>query len=283
MTLRRWLFSFLLLGLIFVARGMWNAHADPVVRTATLTLADWPEGEPPLKVLLISDTHVAGPEMSPERLREILHGFNRLEPDLVLLAGDYHSSKRLSTRHYSAAELTAPFADAKPRLGVVAVLGNHDYWFDPEGVSTGLKAAGVTLLGNSAVRRGPLIIGGVDDEVTNHDSLGHTYAAMAELGEGPRILLSHSPDIVPDLPSPVAAVFAGHTHCGQINLPGLGVYSYASRHGDRFGCGMIDFEGQKLFVGAGLGTSILPLRYGVPPDVWMVTLKGTDARLSASR
>lgn len=261
-----------LLGVALIAKGLWNASRDPIVRTATLELADWPAGEPPLKVLLISDTHVAGPDMPPERLRAILRRLNALKPDLILLAGDFHSGKTLATRHYSAAELTAPFAEAKARLGVIAVLGNHDYWFQPEPIAKGMRAAGVTVLRNQAVRRGPLVIGGVDDEVTNHAKLRRTYAAMDALGAGPRILATHSPDIVPDLPAPVDALFAGHTHCGQIALPLVGALSYASRYGDRFACGAITDRRQKIFVGAGLGTSILPLRYGVPPDVWLVTL-----------
>lgn len=273
---RRWLLLAALLGLLLIGRGLWNASADPIVRTATVELADWPEGTPPMRVLLVSDTHVAGPDMPPERLAAIMRRFNKLKPDLILLAGDFHSGKTLATRHYSAAELTAPFAEAKAKYGVIAVLGNHDYWFQPEPIAKGMKAAGVTVLRNQAVRRGPLIVGGVDDEVTNHDNLARTYAAMDVLGPGPRILTTHSPDIVPDLPAPVDAVFAGHTHCGQIALPLVGALSYASAYGDRFACGdMIDGT-QRLFVGAGLGTSILPLRYGVPPDVWLVTLKGSS-------
>ena len=262
----------LLFAVAIIAKGVWNARAEPIVRTATVELADWPAGEPPLRVLLISDTHVAGPDMPPERLRAILGRLNKLNPDQILLAGDFHSGKDLATSHYSAAELTAPFAEAKARLGVVAVLGNHDYWFQPEPIARGLEAAGVTVLRNTAVRRGPLIVGGADDEVTNHAKIAQTYAAMDGLGAGPRILVSHSPDIVPGLPAPVDVVFAGHTHCGQIALPFIGPLSYASKYGDRFACGDMTDKGQKIFVGAGLGTSIVPLRYGVPPDVWLVTL-----------
>lgn len=275
---RVWLIGLLLLGLGLIAKGLWNARAEPLVRAATVGAADWPADAPALRLLLISDTHVAGPDMPPERLRAILRRLNRLQPDLILLAGDFHSGKTVATRHYSAAELTAPFAEAKARLGVVAVLGNHDYWFQPEPIAQGLRAAGVTVLRNEAIRRGPLIIGGVDDAVTHHANLKRSYAAMDALGAGPRILVSHSPDVLPDLPSPVAAVFAGHTHCGQIVLPVVGALSYASRYGDRFACGAIRDHGQMLFVGAGLGTSILPLRYGAPPDVWLVTLGPKDAR-----
>ncbi|HMO75949.1 MAG TPA: metallophosphoesterase [Sphingopyxis sp.] len=268
----RWAALLFLLGLLLIGRGLWNAGADPIVRTASVAVADWPAGEPPMRVLLISDTHVAGPDMPPERLRAILRRFNALKPDLLLVAGDFHSGKYFATRHYSASEQTAPFGEARARLGVIAVIGNHDHWADAKAIEAGLRARGVTVLNNGAVRRGPLIVGGVDDWFTEHADLPATYAAMDALGAGPRILVIHSPDVVPDLPAPVAAVFAGHTHCGQIAPPLIGALTYSSAYGDRFACGDMTDKGQRLFVGAGLGTSILPLRYGVPPDVWLVTL-----------
>src|SRR3546814_2846667 len=88
---------------------------------------------------------------------------------------------------------------------------------------------------------------------------------MDRLGPGVPLLLTHSPDIAPAVPRPVAAIFAGHTHCGQIRFPFVGAISYVSRYGDRFACGDIRDGDQRVFVGAGLGTSILPLRYLTPP------------------
>jgi uncharacterized protein len=276
---RRWphwaavLAMLVLIGIGIVAKGYWNATRDPVIRTASLSVKNWPAGEPPLKVLLLSDIHVAGPDMPPERLERLVHSFNRLKPDLVLIAGDLVSEKRLSTHIYTAAEVVRPLGKLKAPLGVVVTPGNHDHWFAPAALRTDLEAQGLTVLQNEAVRRGPLIIGGVDDDFTGHDDVTATYNAMASLPALPRILLTHSPDIVPDLPSPMAVVFAGHTHCGQIVLPLIGAISYVSRFGDRFACGLIDDAGQTVVVGAGFGTSILPLRYGAMPDAWLVTLK----------
>jgi uncharacterized protein len=262
-----------LLALALLGKGYWNATRDPVIRLATLTVENWPKGEPPLKVLLLSDTHVAGPDMPPERLTRIIRQLNRLKPDLVLVAGDLVSEKRLATHIYTPKEITAPLGEFKSRLGTVVALGNHDHWFDPEAIEDGLRQAGVTVLKNEAIARGPLIIGGVDDDFSGHDDVPTTFAAMDAMSTAvPRVLITHSPDIVPELPSPVAAVFAGHTHCGQIVLPFYGPLSTVSRFRDRFGCGNINDKGQRVFVGAGLGTSILPLRYGAHPDVWLVTL-----------
>ncbi|MBL0915083.1 MAG: metallophosphoesterase, partial [Sphingopyxis sp.] len=86
-----------LLGIALLAKGYWNATRDPVVRTATVAVTDWPAGQAPLKILLLSDTHVAGPDMPPERLARIVGELNRLKPDLVLIAGDLVSEKRTAT------------------------------------------------------------------------------------------------------------------------------------------------------------------------------------------
>ncbi|MDZ3833377.1 MAG: metallophosphoesterase [Sphingopyxis sp.] len=268
----RWFALLVLLGLLLLARGYWNAMRDPVVRTATVAVADWPAGQPPLRVLLLSDTHVAGPDMPPARLARIVGRLNRLKADLVLIAGDLVSEKRLATHIYSAREVVAPLGRLRAPLGVVVAPGNHDHWFDPVALRRELEGQGILVLQNRAVRLGPLIVGGVDDDYSGHDDVPATFAAMAALGPGVPVLLTHSPDVVPGLPRPVAAVFAGHTHCGQIRLPIIGAISYVSRYGDRFACGDMNDQGQRVFVGAGLGTSILPLRYLTPPDVWVVTL-----------
>jgi predicted MPP superfamily phosphohydrolase len=272
---RRWLSWMAIMPLLAVAllaRGYWNATRDPIIRTASVKVAKWPEGVKPLKILLLSDIHVAGPDMPPSRLERLVEQFNELTPDLILIAGDLVSQKRLATRFYSASEAVAPLAGLKAPLGVIVSPGNHDHWFDSDALRNELEAIGLTVLRNEAVARGPLAIGGVDDDFTGHDDLAQTFDSLDKLSDRPRILLTHSPDIVPALPSAVAAVFAGHTHCGQIVLPLVGAISYVSRYNDRFSCGDINDRGQRVFVAAGLGTSILPLRFGALPDAWLVTL-----------
>lgn len=262
-----------LLGTTILAKGYWNATRDPIIHRASVTVPNWPQGQAPITALLLSDIHVAGPDMPPNRLEKLVEQFNRLKPDLILIAGDLVSEKRLATHIYTAKEVVAPLARLKAPLGVIVAPGNHDHWFDHDALAEELKAIGLTVLQNEAVQRGPLTIGGIDDDYSNHDDTPATYRAMDALPAAPRVLVTHSPDVVPDLPSPVAAVFAGHTHCGQIVFPFIGALSYVSRYGDRFACGDINDEGQRVFVGAGLGTSILPLRYGAMPDAWLVTLK----------
>ena len=258
-------------GCLLVALGYSNARADPMVREAYVSVPGWPEGEAPMRVLSLSDIHVAGPDMPPERVERIARRLNALSPDLILVAGDLISEKRTATKLYTEAEVAAPFAAFEARYGMIVAPGNHDHWVDLDAMIAALEASGITVLRNQAVRRGPVLVGGVDDDYTGHDDIPATFAALDALGDRPALVVSHSPDIVPDLPRPVAAIFTGHTHCGQISLPVIGPISTLSRYGDRFACGMIRDGDQTVFVGAGLGTSLLPLRFGAPPDVWLVT------------
>ena len=105
-------------GLLLTGWAYWTAIADPVVREAEVALPGWPAGAAPVRAVLISDLHVAGPDMPPARLARIVAQVNALRPDLVLIAGDFISDKRASTRHYSQAEAAAPLAGLRARLGI---------------------------------------------------------------------------------------------------------------------------------------------------------------------
>lgn len=268
----RWAALCALLGAGLLAKGYWNATRDPVIRPAGVGVADWPAEAAPIKILMLSDIHVAGPDMPPERLERLVASLNRLRPDLVLIAGDLVSEKRGATHIYTPSEIVAPLGGFNPPLGVIVAPGNHDHWFSPDALRGEMERHGIRVLQNEAVRVGPLVIGGVDDDYSGHDDVPATLAAMDRLGPGVPLLLTHSPDIVPGIDRPVAAIFAGHTHCGQIRFPFVGAITYISRYGDRFACGDMTDNGQRIFVGAGLGTSILPLRFNTPPDAWLVTL-----------
>ncbi|WP_438728361.1 metallophosphoesterase [Parasphingorhabdus sp. DH2-15] len=265
--------SALLLAMGLTAYGFYEATSKPVARRAAISVDDWPKDTPPLRVLLLADTQMAGPDMWPERLTNIVNQVNQEQADIILLAGDFVSEKRLATRYYTADEAIAPLAKLAAPMGVYAVLGNHDYWSDEQGFVAALKRHDITLLRNEALAVGPFNLIGVDDEYTGRADLDKTAKSLAKLSQtAPNILFTHGPDIVPDLPFDTDIVMAGHTHCGQIALPIIGILSYVSRYGSRFNCGLIEDEGRKVIVTAGMGTSIMPIRIGAPPDYWVVTL-----------
>jgi predicted MPP superfamily phosphohydrolase len=265
--LRRVLIALTALGLALLAFMYAEALRAPVVREESV--AYLPPGSDPFRILLIGDVHVAGPDMPPSRLAGIVAELSDLEADLILIAGDLVSDKTLATKRYSAAEAVAPLAGFSTPL--LFVPGNHDHWRGFEAFERPLAKAGITVLRNQVLRFGPVMIAGIDDDFSGNADIAKAFAALPE-NEIPVIALTHSPDIVPALPSKAGLVLAGHTHCGQIRPPFVGAISYASRHGARFGCGVIDETGRRIFVTAGLGTSILPLRLGAPPDVWLITL-----------
>ena len=270
-TLQR-LFLILLLGAVAaVGWAYWTAVSPPVVRRARVAAAGWPAAVPPLRLLLLSDIHVGGPDMPPARVSRIVEQINRLGPDIVLIAGDFVTDKRLATRHYSHDEAVAPLAALRPRLGTVAVMGNHDHWRDSAAAHRALARAGIRVLDNQAVQMGPLAVGGLDDDFTGRANLAATLVALRKL-EGPKLLLSHSPDPFAQPAPDVFLMLAGHTHCGQVALPLIGPLSTMSKYGRRYACGVVRERGRTLIVTAGLGTSGIPLRLGAVPDMWLVEI-----------
>jgi predicted MPP superfamily phosphohydrolase len=260
--------SLLVLALLLFGWGFLNARADPVVRRATLALPDWPAGAPPVRVILFSDVHIASATMDSARLARIVGQVNALKPDVVLIAGDFASGDD-SARAAAMANGLSPLAGLRARLGVIATLGNHDHWTDPALIGRALAAAGVTVLDNQAVQRGPLAIGGVGDAYTRHQDVPALRGAMRPLA-GARIILTHSPDLAPQLPADMALLLAGHTHCGQIVLPLYGPVTHVAA--PRYRCGIVHEKGRTVVVTGGLGTSAVPLRFGAPPDLWVLTL-----------
>ena len=245
-----------------------TATADPVIRRAEVAL---PGLAQPLRAILLSDIHVAQPDMPPERLARIVAQVNALRPDLVLIAGDFVGDGWLQTEVLPR-DAVAPLRGLRTRLGTYAVLGNHDHWNDAPAIGAALRENGIRLLVNEAVQAGPLALGGLDDDFTRRADMSRTLRAMEGLA-GARLLLSHDPDPFAHMPRDVPLMLAGHTHCGQISFPLIGAITYESDYGARYGCGEVEEEGRRLIVGGGLGTSVLPLRLGAVPELWLIELR----------
>ncbi|WP_374405245.1 metallophosphoesterase [Pelagerythrobacter sp.] len=269
----RWIAALLALATIALGTKAWSdTMRDAVIERTRVTLPELPDDAAPLRVALISDIHVAGPDMPPERLERIVAQVNALEPDVVLIAGDLVSDKRTATHIYTPEQIVAPLGALDAPLGVIAVPGNHDHWFDMPGLAAELDRHGIALLANEAMQAGPLAIGGLDDDYTGRADIAATLAALGRL-RGARIVLSHSPDPFPEMPGSIPLMLAGHTHCGQIAYPWGGAPAHLSDYGDRYGCGRVDENGKTLIVGAGLGTSLIPLRLFTQPTVWLIELR----------
>jgi predicted MPP superfamily phosphohydrolase len=264
-----------LAALVLAGKAWRDTMADPVVRRATVTLPQLPPGTAPVVIVLFSDIHVSGPDMPPVRLARIVGQVNALKPDLVLIAGDLVSDKATATRHYSTAEAIEPLRELRPRWATVVVPGNHDHWRDMPAIRRELERRGAVVLANEARRFGPVTVGGLDDDYTGRADVPATLRAVAALGGAP-VMLSHSPDPFPDTPRGFGLMLAGHTHCGQLRYPWGGSPATMSRYGDRYACGMVREEGKALITTGGLGTSLLPFRFGAPPEIWLIELRAPD-------
>lgn len=262
-----------LLATMLAAKAWHDTMRDPVIERLTIESERLPAGSPPFTIAFIADIHVAGPDMPPDRLERIVAQINAAQPDLIAIAGDFISEKRTATRHYSAAEVIAPLAGLRARHGVAVVPGNHDHWFDWPALNAELQRhRNVTVLENEAAQFGPVAIGGVDDDFTGQADIAATQAALLPLN-GPRIWLSHSPDIFPSVPVGADLVMAGHTHCGQIAYPWGGSPATMSDYGETYACGVKRLHGKTLVTTAGLGTSLLPIRLFTQPEIWLIELR----------
>jgi predicted MPP superfamily phosphohydrolase len=255
------------------AKAWHDTMRAPEIKRLVIESPAISRGAQPVTIALLADIHVAGPDMPPERLAEIVAQVNALNPDMVAIAGDLISEKDTATRVYSAAEVIAPLGKLEAPLGVVVVPGNHDHWFDWESLAAELaRYPHITVLRNEAVLRGPIVIGGVDDDFTGRANLPATVGAIQN-HDGARVVVSHSPDIFPQVPVNVDLVLAGHTHCGQIAWPWGGAPATMSDYGNRYACGVTRQHGKTLVTSAGLGTSLLPVRLFTHPEIWMIEIR----------
>jgi hypothetical protein len=222
-----------------------------------------------LRLAFVSDVH-AGSFLDERDLCAVFERIAARAPDLVLLGGDL-----INTRERELLLFRGPLRLLRPPLGTFAVPGNHDHFWGPDlGLWTAfLQDLGVQVLTNRGmrVRRGEhsLWVCGVDDLTEGEPDL---RAALDGRRHGePAVLLSHHPDFFFEAAAAdVDLTLSGHTHGGQIRVAGR-----APIHHSRFGYeqGWFRENDCHLYVGRGIGVTVLPIRIGAPPEVPIVTLR----------
>jgi uncharacterized protein len=242
----------------------------------------WPAGRK-LSITVIADLHAGGPDMQLPHIRRIVDRASTLNSDIVLLLGDFIASYRFAITRVPDPDWAAELARLKAPLGTWAILGNHDWWHDLKGVRSALGAVNIPILENDAVLLGPdgakFWVAGVGDQLAIPLGHGH-FRGVDDLPltmsrittDDPMLLMVHEPDIFTRVPPRVALTFAGHTHGGQIRVPFLWQHFVPSRYGARFAYGHIVEHDRHLIVSGGLGTSIIPARFGVPPEILHIEL-----------
>lgn len=245
----------------------------------------WPAGQR-LSITVIADLHAGGPDMQLAHVREVVERANALSSDVIVLLGDFVAWYKFPYARVPDPLWAAELKRLAAPLGTWAILGNHDWWHDQRGVRRALAGAGIPLLENDAVLLGgrgqkKFWLAGLGDQLAY--PLGHGRFLGADdlpwtmtriTTDDPVVLLAHEPDIFPRVPARVALTLAGHTHGGQIRVPLIWPLFVPSKYGARYAYGHVVEGGRHLIVSGGLGTSIIPARLGVPPEIVHVTLGG---------
>jgi predicted MPP superfamily phosphohydrolase len=260
-----------------VAWGAWIEPRRTVVRRRALRLPHWPRELDGLRLALVSDLHAGAPHIGLRRIAHLTALVQQQHADLVCLLGDFVDPEVTFARPLAPELVARPLGALHAPLGVIAVLGNHDWRTDGPRVTAALRTAGATVLENEAVRvhagDRSLWVAGLEDPTERVPDIG---AALDSVPAGePLLVLSHDPDVFPGIPSRAALTLAGHTHGGQVNLGApLRARVIPSLFGDRYGRGHVVEDGRHLYVTSGVGTSNHPVRFARPPEIVVLTLRG---------
>lgn len=254
----------------------------------------WTEGLK-LRIVALADIHACDPWMPNERIASICAQANSLGGDVIVLLGDYMSGMRYATHIADPMEWARVLASLQAPLGVHAVVGNHDWWEDEAAQRLGggltashraLRDVGIPAYSNESVRLEKdghgFWLAGLEDQIAlfsgkkrklgsirGLDDLEGTLAQVTD--DAPVILLAHEPDIFPKVPARVSLTLSGHTHGGQVRL-----FDYSpvvpSAYGNRYAYGHVVEDGRNIVISGGLGCSILPVRFGSPPEIVVLDL-----------
>ena len=266
------------LGLILLVLGLWAFVIEPnrlVIHSETVRVKGWPNQLSGLRIAVIGDIHAGSLFINDSKLRQIVTLTNSQQPDLIVLLGDFMVQPGFLKAEVAPEKIAASLKDLQATLGVYAVLGNHDWWFNGKHVRKAFDDAGIRVIDNHVLpieKEGNRFwLVGLGDAWTGRPAVNETFA-MVPAG-APTIALTHNPDLFLQLPDRDLLLLAAHTHGGQVNLPFVGRLVVPSKYGQRFAAGLVREDSKTLFVTTGIGTSIFPVRFRVPPEIVILTIR----------
>jgi uncharacterized protein len=253
------------------AYGLWEA-SQIRLRRSTLALPHLPRPFSGTTIAVLSDLH-HGPFVTIEFVRKAVELASSLSPDLFVLPGDFahrgsNIQEQLPPCLEALAELRAP-------LGVFAVPGNHDLEMNGAIYRDSILTTTLTDLTNRSIRLTKLgehlWLAGVDDLLWGQPDI---QAALQGIPDGAAVvLLSHNPDFAEEFPDErVGLMLSGHTHGGQVYIPGTGPAWLPSRYGQKYRAGLVQGPASQVFVSRGLGETGIPIRLNCPPEINLLTL-----------
>jgi len=269
-----------MLALAMLLLSIWTVLVEPrwvAHREISETVPNW-KGPRGLKVAVASDWHFTKRAlwrvMTVERARTIVAEINAAQPDVILLPGDFIADTDYASEFAATAEdeIAQVLGGLKARLGVYAVMGNHDWWHEGKAMTAAFTRAGITVLENEAVPLPgtALWVIGIGDDYTEHSQ---PKLATRKLAPGEQALvLMHGPESFRALPPVRGLVVAGHTHGGQVSLPFIGPPVVPGTGPREWAYGWVEHGDNRMYVTSGLGVSILPVRFNTRPEWVMFTL-----------
>lgn len=271
---RRSAIAFVLAAVAIAVYGLAIEPGRLVVEPTELAIDGWPAEHAHLRIAVLTDLHVGAPHIDLDRLTDVVDATNAADPDVVVILGDLVIHGVVGGDFVEPEPIAAALGQLRADH-VLAVLGNHDWWYDGPRIIAALEAADITVLEDRAIRleggaASGVWIAGISDLWTRDANVALALSQVTD--DGPVVAITHNPDVFPRVPAQVALTLAGHTHGGQIDLPLFGPPVVPSDHGGRFAAGHVVEHGRDLFVGTGVGTSIFPVRIAVVPRVDVLTL-----------
>jgi hypothetical protein len=263
-----------------------------ILKKWTVEHPDWPAAAPSLRIGILTDIHAVEPWMSAHRISGIVDQLNAQKPDVIVLLGDYVNGlrPRYCTRELQVAEWTAPLQSLRAPLGVYAILGNHDWWSgQAPDIRRAFRKTGIALLENAAFKvsrgRDHFWIAGVKDQLAAESrGVWDLEATLHHITDrAPVILLAHEPDIFDRVPAGITLTLAGHTHGGQIYIPFVGRPAFFADNARyaKYAYGHFEKDGRHMIVSSGLGLSNIPIRFLVPPEIAVVTLRHSERNVNS--
>jgi hypothetical protein len=243
-----------------------------------IALRRWPDRLDGFTIALLSDFHF-DPYFSVHPIQACIGIVNRLSADLIVLTGDFVSIPQLGNDKEKAALAAEPCADLlrqmQARHGLWAVMGNHDYYTNPQVVTSALQARGIKVLANQSfpIEQGGarFWLAGLNDVVSGTADMDETLHSVPE--SEATILLAHEPDCADEVARyRVDLQLSGHSHGGQVRIPMVPPL-FLPKMGRKYVWGLFRIGPLTLYTNPGIGTVVLPIRLNCPPEITLLTLR----------
>jgi predicted MPP superfamily phosphohydrolase len=263
-----------LIGLALALDAFWIEPSSLRVNVHEVALKHCAAPLAGMKIAVITDLHAGAPYIDLAKIERVVEMTNATQPDLVLLAGDIFISSVIGGVAIPPQDTVTVLDGLRARLGVYVVFGNHEHNTDMLRLKRLLESTSIQFMDNDVRRimdgNQPFWLMGLADATSDHPDIAGTLSRVTD--DAPIIAFTHTPDVFVQIPPRINLVIAGHTHGGQVMLPIVGRGRVPSAYGrKRFAAGHV-VEQTDLFVSTGIGTSHIPIRFRVPPEISLLRL-----------